>query len=115
MHKGQWHWRVSVLGAALCLLAVAFALEAKLGWYSPDGNVRVQFSSTKFQADAVRQTVEALVVPALGPHFPEGLPQLAAIAPVLPVIFIPRLAETIPPASQFSFSPPNFLRPPPRS
>jgi len=103
-----------VLGAALCLLAAAFALEAKLGWYSPNGDVRVQFSSSKFQTDATRQTVEALIVPAAAPHFPEGLPQLPAIAAAFLVIIIPRLADIIPSAPRFSFSPPNFFRPPPQ-
>jgi hypothetical protein len=104
-----------MFGATLCLLAAAFAVEAKLGWYSPDGNVRVHFSSTKFQVDANRQSVNALVAPASAPHFPQALPQFLAISAFLPAIIIPGLAEVLSTATRFLFSPPHFFRPPPHA
>lgn len=105
-----------MLGAALCLLAAAFALEAKLGWYSPNDNVRVEFSSIKLQsADASRQAVEGVAVPAPVPQFPGEIPLLLAIAAVLSMIFIPGRATNLPAHARFSFTPFHFFRPPPRS
>lgn len=118
MDVRRWkkHWWITALGAVLCLLAAAFALEAKLGWYSPNGSIRVQLSSTKLQAaDASRQVEHALAVPATVPQFPAELPLFLAFAVLIAVFFVPRLAE-VPPAPAWSlFSPPHFLRPPPRS
>jgi len=101
-----------VLGTALCLLAAAFALEAKLGGYSPNGNVRVQFSSIKVQpADATRHAAQTLFAPVS--HSPKGHPQLLAIAADLPVFIILRLADITPTSARIPFSPPHFYRPPP--
>lgn len=99
----------------MCLLAAAFALEAKLGWYSPNDNVRVEFSSVKLQsADASQQSAEGLAVPSPVPQFPGGIPLLLQIAAVLSIIFIPRRTNRLPAHARFSFTPFHFFRPPPR-
>lgn len=115
VRRWQRHWRITALGAVLCLLAAAFALEAKLGWYSPDGNIRVQLSSTKLQAaDGSRQIEQALAAPSPELHFPAELPLILAFAALAAIFFVPRRAEVIPAPAWFSFFPPLFLRPPPR-
>ncbi|HWE87278.1 MAG TPA: hypothetical protein VG267_20190 [Terracidiphilus sp.] len=114
----QWHrhWRITALGAVLCLLAAAFAMEAKLGWYSSNGQARVEFSSIKIQpADAPRQIIQALATSAPASHFPEELPLFLAFAALILVIFVPRPADFSAALAWSSFSPPNFFRPPPRS
>lgn len=105
-----------MLGAALCLLAAAFAVEAKLGWYSPNDNVRVQFGSIKSQpADAARYSIEALTLPASAPHSNGGLVLLLASPAVLLFNVIPGFAEIHPVAAPFSSFPSHFYRPPPHS
>lgn len=114
----QWHrhWRITALGAVLCLLAAAFAMEAKLGWYSSNGQARVEFSSVKLQpADGPRQIVQALTTPAPASHFPGELPLVLAFAALVLIIFVPRLADFPPAPAWSSFSPAHFFRPPPRS
>lgn len=117
MHARHWHrhWRISALGSVLCLLAALFAVEAKLAWYNPNGRVRVELSSTKLQAaEASRQVHQALASPAPVPHPPVQLLQFLSFTSLVPVLFLPRQAD-VPPAPNWSaFSPPNFLRPPPR-
>ncbi|MGA7257148.1 MAG: hypothetical protein WCF17_03555 [Terracidiphilus sp.] len=117
MHGRQWrrHWRISALGALLCVLAAVFAVEAKVAWYSPNGRVRVELSSTKLQAaDATRQIDQTLAAPAPVPHFPVELLLFLSFAAVVPILFIPRLAPVPPAPAWTSFSPPHFFRPPPR-
>lgn len=114
----QWHrhWRITALGAVLCLLAAAFAMEAKLGWYSSNGQARVEFSSVKLQpADAPRQIIQALTSPVLASHFPAELPLFLVFAAVITVIFVPRAADFPAVPAWSSFAPPQFFRPPPRS
>lgn len=117
MQGRQWHrhWRISALGLLLCLLAAVFAVEAKVAWYSPNGRVRVQLSSTKLQAaDASRQVDRPLTAPAPVPHFPVELLLFLSFAATVPVILIPRLAPIPRAAAWPSFSPSHFFRPPPR-
>ena len=105
-----------MLGAVLCLLAAAFAMEAKLGWFSANGHVRVELSSTKLQlADAPRHTVQALSVPAPTSHFPAEIPLFLLFAAIVLVMFVPRPVASSPRPTWFLFSPQHFFRPPPRS
>lgn len=109
--------RLAALGMLLCVLAAVFAVEAKLGWYSPDTAARVELSATKLRADeAPKLIANAHEAPAPAPNL---LPQpvlffavvLAAAFAVFPSDPSPVLAKTA--ASPGSF-PPVFLRPPPR-
>lgn len=110
----QKHWTVGVLGAVLCLLAAAFAIEAKVGWYSPNGNIRVAMSSTKLQAaDAPRQIAQAMPSPAPDSNFQAELPLFVTLE-VLLLAFIPKLESTTLLPARSPFSPPHFFRPPPR-
>ena len=111
MHGRQWrrHWRISALGALLCVLAAVFAVEAKVAWYSPNGRVRVELSSTKLQAaDATRQIDQTLAAPAPVPHFPVELLLFLSFAAVVPILFIPRLAP-VPPRPPGPLFLPPFL------
>jgi hypothetical protein len=116
-YMGQWqrHWRISALGALLCLLAAIFAVEAKVAWYSPNGRIRVELSATKLQAaDVSRHVGEALSASAPVAHAPVELLLFLLFAAALPILFIPRLAHVSPTPAWPSFSPPQFFRPPPR-
>ncbi|HTX76143.1 MAG TPA: hypothetical protein VMD29_08065 [Terracidiphilus sp.] len=119
MSIGQWHkhWRITALGAVLCLLAAAFAMEAKLGWFSSNSHIRVEFSATKLQpADAPEQIVQALATPAPVPHFPVQVQILLAFALVVLAISVPSFAVApLAPAWSSFFFPQHFFRPPPRS
>lgn len=117
MGDRRWnrHLRITVLGALLCLLAAAFAIEAKLSWYSPDGNVRVAISSDKLQpADAPRLTVHPTIPPAGVVLAVEALflVGFTALFPQLTVFRGSAEIGLIP--VRLSFSPPHFFRPPPR-
>ena len=107
-----------LLAAMLCLLAMAFAMEAKMAWYRPAGGRYRDVSGAK----ALPINNPRLVshgVPAPDPVHPE---MLAAVLPCLimlcPVFFDrrSRLAG-LRTGSRVSaadyFSPPIFLRPPP--
>lgn len=117
MRGRRWHrhWTVGLLGAVLCLLAAAFAIEAKVGWYSPNGNVRVAMSSTKLlAADAPRQIAQATLPLAPVLHSRAELTLFVALAALLLLTFIPRLQlDGLAPAWS-SFCAPHFFRPPPR-
>lgn len=117
MYGRQWRrpWQISTLGVLLCLLAAVFAVEAKVGWYSPNGPIRVELSSTKLQAaDASRNVGQTLAAPAPVPHFPVELFLVLSFAALVPVFYIRRQAD-VPAGPRWSaFSPPHFFRPPPR-
>lgn len=117
MNGRQWrrHWRVSALGALLCLLAAVFAVEAKMGWYSPNDHVRVELSSTKLQAtDVSRQVSQTQAAPAPVPHFPAEFALFLSFAAFVTVSFFPKKAEDRPATNWSAFSAPHFFRPPPR-
>lgn len=110
MHR---QWRITVLGAVLCLLAAVLSLEAKLGWYSPDSHFRVELSSIKLQtADVPKHTAPS--EPATVAGFPGELSLLLAFAAALSIIFISVPADITSAPAQGLFSPPHFFRPPPR-
>lgn len=83
-----------VFGMVLCLLAVLFAIEAKLAWYAPDGNPTAQISAAKLQAaDAPRLVAQVLassqtallfvgVIALFAPMMPAVSAQFARLAPV---------------------------------
>lgn len=103
-----------MLGAVLCLLAAAFATEAKLGGYSPNGNVRVEFTSTKLQTgDISKQIVQAVTTPVSHSQFPAELPFFLALAAVILTISVFKPAYAIPRLASPSLLPPHFFRPPP--
>ncbi|KAA6455711.1 hypothetical protein DYQ86_27225 [Acidobacteria bacterium AB60] len=107
-------WQSTVLGVLLCLLAAAFAFEAKMAWFGPAGSPAAQISASKLQpADAPK-----LTPPSHGPIFLTALiPELAAF---LVLVAMGRTATRIaqperPPLVPASpgFSPSLFFRPPP--
>ncbi len=59
-------WRLIAFGAVLCLLAVVFAFEAKIAWYSPAA-ADTHISAAKLQpTEAPRLVAQALIVLATG-------------------------------------------------
>jgi hypothetical protein len=105
--------------AVLCVLAIAFALEAKTAWYGP----------TQGPGSAVRSAKALLIdtprlvnhgIPAPDPIHPELAVAFVALLFALPILAdsLPRRANTLAlgriSAARF-LSPPAFFRPPPAS
>jgi len=63
------HSRLTAMGMMLCLLAALFAIEAKIGWYSPAGSADAQISYAKARpaepSKALPQRVTSPAPPAL--------------------------------------------------
>ena len=98
----------------LCLLAVVFAVEAKLAWFGPDGSPTAQISAAKLQpADAPKITAHSHAS-----SLPAAL--LLQFAEISVVVLMGRAAIRTPqrvsastiPGSP-SFFPSLFFRPPP--
>jgi hypothetical protein len=98
----------------LCLLAVLFAVEAKLAWFGPDGSPTAQISASKLQpADSPK-----IAAHSHASSLPGGL--LLQFAAILVVALMGRGAIRLPwrvsattiPGSP-SFFPSLFFRPPP--
>ena len=107
-----------LLAAMLCLLATAFAMEAKMAWYRPASGEFRDISSAK----ALPINHPRLVshgVPAPDPVHPNvAVAILACLVALWPVFFDPRSRlAALRTGSRVSaadyFSPPIFLRPPP--
>lgn len=107
-----------LLAATLCLLALAFAMEAKMAWYRSAGG---EFRDIRF-AKAMPLDHPRLVshgVPAPDPVHPGvAVAILAGLLTLWPVFFDPRFRlAALRSGSRVSaadyFSPPLFLRPPP--
>lgn len=118
MRSRSWTRRnhLTVLGILLCLLAAVFAVEAKLGWYSPDSAARVEFSSTKLRADDPPQAIMQVVsTPAPTPDFFPQVILLFAFA----LVAVTATSLSNPTEGQVDLAispgtfPPLFLRPPP--
>lgn len=106
------------VGIVMCLLAAIFAVEAKLGWYSPDSAARVEFSATKLRADdPPKMITEAVASPA---PVPDLLPQFIFVVALALIAASATLGpECSAPRAQMDSSPgvfpPLFLRPPPHA
>jgi hypothetical protein len=113
-------WRLIALGTVLCLLAAAFAFEAKIAWYS-SAAADTHISAAKLQpTKAPRLVAQALIKQAAGPR--------ADLAPLISqfawfVVFASLAAASIH-IRRFDFdliqahmvpgvSPSRFSRPPP--
>lgn len=108
--------RLAALGILLCLLAAVFAVEAKLGWYSPNTTARVELSSSKLAGDDAPRLVGHLVstpapVPGLVPQVLLLAAFILAVIAAFAVAPSPTLRQT---SASSGFFPPQFLRPPPR-
>lgn len=107
-----------LLAAMLCLLAMAFAMEAKMAWYRTAGGRLRDISSAKaLPIDHLR--VVSHGVPAPDPVHPEvAVPILACLVVLYAVFFDPRSRlAPVRSGSRVSaanyFSPPIFFKPPP--
>src|SRR5579859_3729779 len=100
----------------LCLLAVVFALEAKIAWYMPPHTLGSEVQDAKaLPADT----------PQLIPHGLSGQPPLfiflpftflfalAAVCICRPLFYCGVKVNDRSPSSSSAFSPGNFFRPPP--
>jgi len=103
------------MGIALCLLAVLFAIEAKLAWYGSDSGPASQISASKLQpADAPRLVAQAIASSELIPHL-SGTTAFVSLTLIIGVArWALRPVEALPVQSSFSgFSTHLFFRPPP--
>ena len=111
--------RLCAGAALLCLLAVVFAFEAKLAWYSPPGTPYAQISATKLQpTDAPKLIAQVLAVPHTSQHSPAEATHLLTVAlfvAQVPQSFTGADHEGLTPLIFPSFSPPLSRRPPPHS
>ncbi len=110
--------RLTALGMVLCLLAVIFAVEAKLAWYSQDATARVELSALKLRADEAPKQIADMQ--GASSALPDLLPQIELILAFSLVAVVgafrpdnadSHLRITASPGAY----PPLFLRPPPHS
>jgi hypothetical protein len=112
---GRWTGR-TLIALVLCLLAFTFAVEAKLAWYLPPHTMGGEVQSAK----ALPADVPQIIL--------HGLPDHNPIFPLLPLTMLLAAVTAFRPSADFlcaikitdrspratsSFSPANFLRPPP--
>jgi hypothetical protein len=111
------HSRLTALGILLCVLAALFAVEAKIGWFSPAGSANAQISYAKARpAEPPKAPASRLAPsPSIADPFAQtallvaAVLSLAALAMQATLLFprAPRLS-----ASQ-GLSVSLFFRPPP--
>ena len=111
----RWTGR-TLIALVLCLLAFTFAVEAKLAWYLPRHTMGSEVQAAKaLPADTRQITLHAL--PDHNPIFPLltiSLLSAFVIAGQNVAVSFWRTANNVhSPISTSSFSPANFLRPPP--
>ncbi len=108
--------RRELFAMALCLLAVVFAVEAKIAWYLPPHTVGREVQAAKAMPADIPQAIQ------------HGLPSQAPLFFFLPLTILIALAERYfrrpvsfsgmqesdrSPSSSPAFSPSSFFRPPP--
>src|SRR3974390_2496444 len=106
----------TILALVLCLLAVTFAVEAKLAWYLPPHTLGSEVQAAK----ALPANVPQPILHGLPDHHPI-LPMLSfALLLTLAIGSLPMAVSygsaviyDRSPLSRSSFSPRNFFRPPP--
>jgi hypothetical protein len=109
-------WRVTAYGAVLCLLAAAFAIEAKLAWFSPQGSPRAQIAAVKLlPTEAPRLIQQAQTSDARQAHVPAEaplIPHLALFAATV-IAAAPRPVDGRTFCPSPGIAPALFSRPPP--
>ena len=109
------HWRLTAIGAVLCLLAALFSFEAKLAWYGTTA-ADAHISAAKLQpSDAPDLVAQVLAAPAHPMQPASQFAWLAAFALfAVPIALLRRveLEPTRAPASP-GYSPFRFSLPPP--
>lgn len=111
------HSRVAALGIVFCLLAVLFAVEAKMACYIPAGSANTQISSAKLMpADGPRLIAQAIDSQAQASRlFNEDVPPV--VIALLYLALVSLIARAGRSSFQFSASPrfsiSLFFRPPP--
>jgi hypothetical protein len=112
------HSRLTALGIMLCLLVALFAVEAKIGWFSPAGSASAQISFAKARpAEIPKMLSERLVSPASPAHDFAGSAMSLAAAWLLLTSATVDFYRVVPARPQVSASPgfttSLFFRPPP--
>jgi hypothetical protein len=75
------HSRLTALGIMLCLLVALFAVEAKIGWFSPAGSASAQISFVKARpAELPRMLSQGFESPAPPAHDFAGTAMLLVVA-----------------------------------
>jgi hypothetical protein len=111
----RWTGR-TLLALVLCILAISFAMEAKMAWYLPPHTLGSEVQAAK----ALPANTPQLILHGLPNHNPMfPLSPLALLLAVttgcLPVAvsFFCRASGGRSPVFPPTFTPPNFFRPPP--
>ena len=109
-------WRLTAIGAVLCLLAAVFSFEAKVAWYGTTA-ADAHISAAKLQpSEAPELVAQVLVSPAHPIHPPLQFALLAVFA-LLAAPLAPRRradSELTLAATSLDYFPLRFSRPPPR-
>jgi hypothetical protein len=111
------HSGLAARGIVLCLLAVLFAVEAKMARYIPAGNASSQISSAKLMPAEAPKLI-AHSIGAQAPAVPAFIEDLApVVVALLYLATVSLIARAGRPSLQFSalpsFSISLFFRPPP--
>lgn len=107
---------LAACGILFCMLAAVFAVEAKLGWYSPNTTARVELSASKLAGDDAPKLIGNLVstsAPAPG-VVPQAVMLVAALLAGVIVFTVDPSAEPRKACASSVVFPPQFLRPPPQ-
>jgi hypothetical protein len=107
-----------VLASTLCVLAVAFAMEAKMAWYGPAAGLKSGITDAKaMPADMPKLVAHRLIAPApVAPQTYFFIPFFLIAATFFLARFSRRLAIAPGPSGDVRhsfFSPFVFFRPPP--
>lgn len=116
-HRGVRHAHLQAIGVILCLLAVLFAVEAKVAWFGPNGSPAELVSASKLApADAPKLVAQALTAPEPVLGFPNTLILLPLLFVLLASLLTRKPTRDLFGLAQSpSFAHQLFFRPPPRA
>jgi hypothetical protein len=112
------HSRLTALGIMLCLLVALFAVEAKIGWFSPAGSASAQISFAKARpAETPKMLSQRMASPVSPERDFAGTALILAIVGLLLASATVGLFRVVPARRQVCVSPgftaSLFFRPPP--
>jgi hypothetical protein len=108
-------WRLTAVGAVLCLLAAVFSFEAKIAWYGTTA-ADAHISATKLQPSEAPDLVAQVLASPAHPMQPASQFALLAVFTLLTARLVPSRrtdSELARPATSAGFFPFRFSRPPP--
>lgn len=108
-------WRLTAIGAVLCLLAAVFSFEAKIAWYGTTA-ADAHVSATKLQPSEAPNLVAQVLASPAHPMQPASQFALLAVFTLLAARLAPLRradSERVRAATSAGFFPFRFSRPPP--